>query len=361
MVVPMFRLTGPEDLALGLVPGATDAVGEVSFLGYSPTGPAGILRPGQRVTVRFYTPPLELGSYHFSLSSMWVDPANPGAQPVDWDSYGQQVRSPYANPQETEALWTVVAAQVGASWQDVLVNLAGRLTSEPVDSEGRPNILADGFLQDLVEDAMSRGGGLTDHESPWILGHVPQVDSTGRAVGMDLVFSESIEPESFSAAQLSLSGPGGLYVGSLTLTRLSDRLYRVELPPATAAGTYHLTVAPVLTDLVGQAMDQDRDGLAGEVGDDTYDAAFRLDDGGQLSDDLYVTWHLPGGVREQGEGVDHVTVCFSQPIFSSTFTPADVHVLTPDGEVRATSVTALSATIFQVEFSAPGRPGRIQR
>ena len=40
MPAPLFHVTGPAGVAMGLSPGAGDGVGELRFLGYSDSGPA---------------------------------------------------------------------------------------------------------------------------------------------------------------------------------------------------------------------------------------------------------------------------------------------------------------------------------
>jgi subtilisin family serine protease/fibronectin type 3 domain-containing protein len=56
-------------------------------------------------------------------------------------------------------------------------------------------------------------------------------------------------------------------------------------------------------------------------------------------------------------GFNQLTVTFSEPIDSGTFTTSDVGIVGPSGSITATSVTALSATEFRVSFPAQSTVG----
>jgi len=347
LYAPVLHVSGPADLAFGLSFGAQDAVGDIRVLGYSPTGPAGVLRPGQRESLTLYCSPLLSGNYAFHLSTLSVDPSQPTPQMTDWDSFGQASAPPFADPQEWAALWKVLSAESGASWQEVLINLARRLTEQPT-LNGRPNILVGDVFTDLLSDAAGQGGGLLDVEHPWILTHSPVAASGGGVEAVEIVFSEGLDPASFTPAVVSLTDAGGNPIGPVTLTQVIDRLWRVTFPVLSAPGEYGLRIAPTVTDTVGQALDQDRDGRGGETVQDAYDASFRVGPDGTPAGQLYVVSLSPSGQHDQREGVDHLLVRLSRPIFVQTFTAADVTVAGPAGPVQVLSVEPISSTTYRV-------------
>jgi len=349
LVSPLLDVTGPAQVMFGLRFGQETAQGGIRVLGYSPTGPAGVLRPGQRESIPLYCSRLPAGTHAFGLTTLIVDPNDPTPEPVAWDSLGQASHPPFADPQEWQAILTVFSAQAGASWQESLAHMARQLTANPYLPDGTPNILVDDLFEKAFTDALSRGGGLTDHELPWVLTHLVSAQG-GAPESVELVFSKSIDPASFTPASLTLTDPSGAAIAPLAVTEVCDRLFRVTFAAQSMPGTYHLLLAPDVADTVDQRLDQDRDGRPGEATDDVYDASFRVAPGGAAAGQLYVTSHTPAGLRDQREGVDHVTVNFSQPIYFQTFTPADVQIAGPAGAIRPTAVTQLSATAYRIDF-----------
>ena len=348
MIVPMMHVVGPEEAYYGLVYGADHAQGEIRFLGYSPTGPAGVLRPAQREHVKLYCSPLTIGTHWFTLTSLSVDPNNPTPRLVDWTGLGEDFRAPFADNELWMALWTIFSTQAGATWQEVIAQLAHRLTEEPYVN-GIPNILVGNLMQDALADAMSRGGGLTDQEPPWLLAGAAVDDPLG-VHQIDLIFSETIDPATLGPDDILLIRPDGNPIDSLTITEVIDRLYRIEFPAQFALGTYLLGVGPEIADTVGYLMDQDTDGVHGEPVKDVFTTSFRLTEWGRLAGQLYVTSHAPSGDRDQREGVDHVTIEVSQPIYFQTFTPEDVNIQGPAGSIPVTAVTRLTQTSYRVDF-----------
>ena len=348
MIAPMLHVVGPAQVQYGLIYGTDDGRGEIRFLGYSPTGPAGILRPGQREHVKLFCRPLPTGVYWFTLTSLSVDPANPTPQLVNWSTLGESYQPPFADTEAWLALWTIFTAQAGSSWQEVIARMAERLTAEPY-VDGKPNILVQDLLQQGLADSMSSGGGLTDQTPPWVLTGAAIEQPVGVSA-VDLIFSESIDPASFSVDDLTLVGPGGQTIAPLDLSETIDRLYRVSFPTQYTPGAYYLTVGCQISDTVGYYLDQDRDGAGGEPGDDVFVTSFRISPEGRLAGQLYVASHEPAGLRDQREGVDHVILEFSQPLYSQTFTVEDVRVEGPGGAVRATGVAQLSQKTYRVTF-----------
>src|SRR5262249_54714807 len=85
-------------------------------------------------------------------------------------------------------------------------------------------------------------------------------------------FSEAIDPASFTAGDVSLTGPNGpIAVGSVAVVNPSTNTqFDVTFPAQTAAGTYTVVIGPDITDTIGNRMNQDGDATNGEVPDDRF-------------------------------------------------------------------------------------------
>lgn len=97
---------------------------------------------------------------------------------------------------------------------------------------------------------------------------------TGSLAAMSFTFTEEIDFDAGGAgtltlADVSISGPGGAITPS-GITSLSTDSYEVVFPAQTAPGTYSLLVGPDVSDIAGNAMDQDQDGQLGEPSDDIF-------------------------------------------------------------------------------------------
>jgi hypothetical protein len=91
-----------------------------------------------------------------------------------------------------------------------------------------------------------------------------------------LTFHEAIQDGTFTLADVvSLTGPSGPLTPT-AVNRLSATQYEVVFAPQNTVGNYSLTIGPDITDLAGNRMDQDRDGVKGEIPDDRYTTGFSL-------------------------------------------------------------------------------------
>src|SRR5205823_2415294 len=95
-----------------------------------------------------------------------------------------------------------------------------------------------------------------------------------------VTFSKAIDPLSFNASDItSFTGPNGsIAVTSVSAVAGSDRQFDVFFDPQVARGTYQLVIGPNITDTFGNPMNQDSDGLSGEVADDQFTASFTITD-----------------------------------------------------------------------------------
>jgi uncharacterized repeat protein (TIGR01451 family) len=94
--------------------------------------------------------------------------------------------------------------------------------------------------------------------------------------GVILTFNESIQGGTFTTAAVdSLTGPSGAITPS-GVTPLSPTQFEVTFTAETTPGTYTLVVGPYITDLAGNPMDQNGDGIGGEDPADRYTTSFDL-------------------------------------------------------------------------------------
>jgi serine protease len=108
----------------------------------------------------------------------------------------------------------------------------------------------------------------TDFDGPYVTS-ARVVYSKGALAGAEFVFSEAINPATFTPADVLLTGPGGpLSVSAVTpVTGSSGMSFFVVFDPLTAPGSYVVKIGPSIEDLAGNPMDQDRDGRLGTIAD----------------------------------------------------------------------------------------------
>jgi hypothetical protein len=118
-------------------------------------------------------------------------------------------------------------------------------------------------------------GGFTIDKTP------PKVVTAGPASlltplsSIDVTFTEAIDAGTFTAGDVSLTGPnGGIGVSSVTM--VSPTVYRVSFSPQTAGGTYNFSIGPNISDAAGNLMDQDGNGTGGQPGD-KFTSSFSID------------------------------------------------------------------------------------
>ncbi len=79
---------------------------------------------------------------------------------------------------------------------------------------------------------------------------------TGAVSSAEVDFSTPMNPYSFTAGDVSLTGPGGLVMSNLNPVALTHCWFRIDFPTLTAQGDYTLTVGPQVQDLFGQPMSE---------------------------------------------------------------------------------------------------------
>jgi len=266
MPIPLL-IVESDGLTFGLERSRPDGVGSLSFLAPSSVGEAGVLRAGQRERIQvFAMAPTTSGTMTVRLSSRIANPESPLGEALDWDALEAQYRPAFATDADAWSMvWRVFSRFMGRTWDDVLSRFASEVTDE--SRTGSPELRFEERMQAVLRKALGSGGGLLDVEPPGIISQQLLGPATGGFQAIELVFSESIDPASFTAADVTIVDPAGRAITGVAVHRLSPVLYRVDVPLQTAHGEYAVSLGPAVTDQNGLAMDGDGDGVAGEAED----------------------------------------------------------------------------------------------
>jgi hypothetical protein len=352
---PILTLTSDRDVNW-MFPGSDEVFSEdtLRFLALSSTGPAGVLRPGQRetITLRMQTP-FAREPVNLSLGSSGAPDRTASDQVIDWSQFESSVRLPFQPDEEWNVFWTTFTNRVGHTWREVASVLADNATAEA--AEGTLDYSYDHHVLGLMSEVFAGGGGLLDTTGPWVTDHQTGRSQLGGGIDYVLVtFSEQVSEDSFTAADVQMTGPNGpIQVTEVAL--VSQPVWRIKFAPQTTAGEYHVLVGPQIIDEVGTFMDQDHDGKFGESADDVYDASFWVTGGGGSATDLYITGHSPHG--NQRDSVSFVEVYFNQPVLYGSFTSGDAAMVGPNGPIAITGVSRINSSVYRVEFQQQDEPG----
>ncbi|MEO1973055.1 MAG: SBBP repeat-containing protein, partial [Pirellulaceae bacterium] len=131
-----------------------------------------------------------------------------------------------------------------------------------------------------------------------------------------VVFSDPIDIGSFTAGDITLTGPTGgtiAVAGVTVVPNTNDRQFDVTFAAQTDFGTYTVQIGPQVLNLVGNAMNQDADLVSGETSDDVFSAeiefaglapGFAIGIGGAGYDRLW-------GMTGDADGNTYITGMFS--------------------------------------------------
>jgi hypothetical protein len=98
---------------------------------------------------------------------------------------------------------------------------------------------------------------------------VGSIVAAGGFTGITVTFDEEVNPATFTAAQVTLTGPGGA-IGGVSVSPVpgsNDHKFTIAFPGQTAPGTHSLKVGPSIEDWYGNPMNQNGNGINGEPSD----------------------------------------------------------------------------------------------
>ena len=177
-------------------------------------------------------------------------------------SYGYDSGTSMAAPLVTGTIALVEAAHPSWTMSQVIDAVLDTVTPDPA--------LAGKVSTGGIVNA---GAAVANTDGPYALPSTPggSVTSSPGFSSVQVSFNEEINPATFTAAQVTLSGPGGVIPsGEVTVTPVSgsnDHEFQISFPGQTIAGTYTLKVGPSVQDWYGNDMNQNRNGVNGEAAD----------------------------------------------------------------------------------------------
>jgi subtilisin family serine protease len=201
-----------------------------------------------------------------------VDIAAPGAailSTIPGNGYASFNGTSMATPVVSGA-FAVLAAEYPEDTNQELIDRM-MAAADPVLTEyttyGRLNLSA------ALGDGNDDGGG-SDTTGP----KVNTADWDSNVDSVVVTFSEAIDVSTFTTADVSLVGPSGsIAVDSITEVGSAGTTFEIAFAAQTEVGSYVMDVGPDVTDLAGNAMDQDQDGTNGEASDDVFMTSYEVE------------------------------------------------------------------------------------
>ena len=109
--------------------------------------------------------------------------------------------------------------------------------------------------------------------------HVTHQDPAGDVAGtidhVDVWFSETIDTTTFTTGDVTIVKPDGTTVAATGIQNVGLNRFRISFPAQTLVGVYHVKIGPNVTDLAGNGLDENGNGIGGEPAD-VYDGTFNL-------------------------------------------------------------------------------------
>ena len=208
----------------------------------------------------------------------------------------------------------------------------------------------DGVLGEATDDRYDATFNIVDLVGPKVTGHAPSAPTQGPLDSLTLDFDETIDPASFTADDVLLTGPGGP-IEVTGVTAVDQDTLRVDFAAQNTAGSYTIVVGPNIADSAGNVMDQDGDGQKGEAGDDRYQALLNVDvTGPQITD------HSVAGVLNVP--LSSFDLDFDEAMSAGSFDREQVTVTGPNGVAPASRVTPIGPDRLRVEVNASAVDGQ---
>lgn len=128
-----------------------------------------------------------------------------------------------------------------------------------------------------IDSVRLRGVVAPDTTGPRVTATVPNTAHSGSIDHIELTFSEPIDPATFTPGDVSsLIGPNGAIVVD-AIGQVTDDTFQIQFATQTDFGEFSYAIGPNITDLAGNPMDQNENGIAGEVTGDQFSSAFEVE------------------------------------------------------------------------------------
>jgi hypothetical protein len=181
---------------------------------------------------------------------------------------------------------------------------------------------------------------------PYVVASTPSGSVTGGQNHVRVVFDRPIDPTTFNLGSIdsfTATLSGAVYDLRYALTGVTpvagsgNTQFDVGFSSFGYTGTYHLTIGPDILDLAGNPMDQNHNGIPGEVPDDEYTATFAVR-GLQVTSATVNATH-PGQATS-------LRVTFNEAIDPTTFTLDSISSFTAN----------LSGTTYDLRYALEASP-----
>ena len=152
-----------------------------------------------------------------------------------------------------------------------------------------------------------------------------------------VTFNEPMDPSTFTPSDVVLTGPGGSIAvsGVAPIAGSNNTQYDITFPPQTAPGSYRAVIGPDIRDPFGNPMDQNNNGIPGEVPGDQFTATITV------SGPRIIASSPTGALSAP---IGDVKVTFNEPMDPSTFTPSDVVLTGPGGSIAVGGVAPIAGS-----------------
>ena len=175
-------------------------------------------------------------------------------------TYGDDSGTSMAAPLVTGTIALVEAAHPSWSMSQVIDAVLNTTTPDP-------SLVGKVTTGGIVNAAAA----VANTDGPYVITGVPDgsINSSSGLSSIQLTFNEEINPATFTASQVTLSGPNGAISG-VTVAAVSgsnDHQFTISFPAQAAVGSYTLKVASSIQDWYGNSLNQNRNGVNGEASD----------------------------------------------------------------------------------------------
>jgi hypothetical protein len=185
---------------------------------------------------------------------------------------------------------------------------------------------------------------------------LPASTLSGLVSSVYVTFNTSMDPATFTAAQVQLRGPGGVTIatsGGIPVDGSNDTQFLITFAPLTTLGVYTLTLGPNIRDPFGHAMDQNDNLVPGEIPGDQFVVTTTVHGPRIIAS-------TPSGTILDGP-VSSVRVTFNTSMNPDTFTPDQVQLTAPGGASIPVAVAAVDGsnnTQFLITFAPQTASGQ---
>ncbi|TMQ32651.1 MAG: hypothetical protein E6K70_17400, partial [Planctomycetota bacterium] len=165
-----------------------------------------------------------------------------------------------------------VSTDNGATWKQLGIHRnADGTTVQTLPNVPVLDLQFNANFEELVAATQGRGAFAISTQviGPRVIASTPGTPVLPGINAITVTFNEPVDPRSFTAAQVSARGPNGpiQVLGVKDLDPVNHLTFQVSFATQATDGIYSLTIGPNVRDFLGNAMDQNNNGINGEMSD----------------------------------------------------------------------------------------------